>query len=86
MAKRKIVWTRTAAKQRKEVLKYWTLRNQTNNYAKSLLVVINKKTKLIAIFPEMYQLSAFPNTRVAAMGHFSIFYKYGEKRIIISMF
>ena len=37
MAKRKIVWTETAAKQRREILKYWTEWNESTIYAKKLI-------------------------------------------------
>ena len=39
MAKRKIVWTVTAAKQRREVLKYWTERNKSTAYAEKLIEI-----------------------------------------------
>ncbi len=34
----------------------------------------------------MYREADFPNTRVASMGHYSIFYKFNEKEIIITAF
>lgn len=42
MAKRKIVWTETAAKQRREILKYWTERNKSTTYAEKLIEITAK--------------------------------------------
>ncbi len=47
MAKPKVVWTETAAKQRREILKYWTERNQSTNYAEKLIEVTAKHLKVI---------------------------------------
>lgn len=38
MAKRNVVWTETAAKQRREVLKYWTKHNGSTNFAEKLII------------------------------------------------
>jgi plasmid stabilization system protein ParE len=40
MAKRTIVWTETAAKQRRQILKYWTERNQSTTFAVKLIEII----------------------------------------------
>jgi plasmid stabilization system protein ParE len=52
MAGRKIVWTETAAKQRREILKYWTERNQSSGYALSLIELIAKHLKVISKNPK----------------------------------
>lgn len=51
MAKRKIVWTETAAKQRREILRYWTERNMSTSYAEKLIEIISKHTKVISKNP-----------------------------------
>lgn len=47
MAKKSVVWTETAIKQRREILKYWTIRNQSTLYAKKLIELIKKRIDLI---------------------------------------
>ena len=37
MVERSIVWTETAVKQRREILRYWTIRNGFTSFAKSLI-------------------------------------------------
>lgn len=86
MAKRAIVWTETAIKQRREILKYWTLRNQSSDYAEKLIKLIAKRTKVIVESPEAFKMADFPETRVSALGHFSIFYKVSATQLIITAF
>jgi plasmid stabilization system protein ParE len=86
MAKRKVVWTLTAAKQRNAILRFWVRKNQSNTYSKKILELSNRKASYIARNPLMYRHSDYPNTRVASMGHFSIFYKVESNSIIITAF
>lgn len=86
MAQRKVVWTQTAARQRRSILEYWVNRNKSNTYSIKLLSLSNEKAKVIAQSPKLFRLSDFPDTRMAAMGHFSIFYKFNSKEVIITAF
>ena len=86
MAKKRIVWTETAAKQRNSILKFWIKNNQSKAYSLKLLELSNEKTEIIAKNPELYKKSDYPDTRVASMGHFSIYYKIEVDAIIITAF
>lgn len=86
MAKRVVVWTATAIKQRREALKYWTLRTQSTAYAEKLITLIAARTKVILKNPEAFKAADFPQTRVSSLGHFSIFYKITETQLIITAF
>ena len=86
MAKKKITWTETAAQQRRSILEYWLQRNQSPEYSLKLLHLSNEKAEQIATNPQLYKAADFPNTRVATMGHFSMFYKTTNDSIIITAF
>ncbi len=86
MVERTIVWTETAARQRREILKYWTKRNGSPIYAEKLIKLIAKQTKLIAQNPLLFKKTNYPNTHESAMGHFSIYYQVTTKHILISAF
>jgi len=86
MAKKSVVWTETAIKQRRKVLKYWTIRNKSVAYAEKLIVLINERVKLISQNPETGKQTNHLDTREAAMGNFSIYYKNEISRIIIIAF
>lgn len=86
MAKRKIVWTETAAFQRRAVLAYWVKRNQSTAYSVKLIEVTKSRLKSIANNPLANKEAEIAATRVAAMGHFSIFYKVDSTQIVITAF
>jgi plasmid stabilization system protein ParE len=86
VVKRNVVWTGTAVKQRTEILKYWTVRNGSAKYAKKLLKLIDSRVKVIRKFPEAFKATIYAETRISAMGHFSILYKITETQIIITSF
>jgi len=86
MAKRTVVWTETAVKQRRSILKYWIERTNSTIYAEQLIQLISKKIKVIQTYPESSKLSDYPDTRESALGHFSIYYKIINDRIIITAF
>jgi plasmid stabilization system protein ParE len=86
MAVRKIIWTETAAKQRREILKYWTSRNGNTTYAIKLIKLTADHLQNIAVYPDGFKESIIPDVHMSAMGHFSIFYKYDHTAIIIIAF
>lgn len=86
MAERIIVWTQTARNQRRNILRYWVNRNRSKSYSQKLIRQIAEKVSNISTNPTAYKRCDFPKTRVAAMGHFSIFYQYDDNRILITAF
>lgn len=86
MAKRKIVWTETAAKQRREILRYWTERNGTTTYAEKLIEITAKHLKVITKNPEAFKETEMNDVRESAMGHFSLYYKITPDQIIVMAF
>jgi plasmid stabilization system protein ParE len=86
MAKRTVVWTATAARQRREILKYWVKRNGSTVYAEKLIKLTAKQIKAILSHPESFKLSEYPDTRESALGHFSIYYKTTSEYLIITAF
>ena len=86
MAKRNVIWTRTADLQFVGILEYWVKRNKSNAYAKKLVKLVSERTKQIADKPLIYKATDFKDVRVASLGNFSIYYKVSEKEIIITAF
>jgi plasmid stabilization system protein ParE len=86
MAERIVVWTKTAVKQRRHILEYWSRKNGSTIYAEKLIAITADRIKTILEYPESNSLTSFPDSRVAAMGHFSIFYKTTDSNVIITAF
>lgn len=86
MVKRTVVWTVTAARQRREILIYWNKRNGSTYYSRKLIQLIARHIQVIVNQPESFKSTIYPDTRESAMGHFSIFYKMTEENLIITAF
>ncbi|MHA7131083.1 type II toxin-antitoxin system RelE/ParE family toxin [Algoriphagus namhaensis] len=86
MAKRAVVWTRTADIQFVGILQFWVEKNKSNSYSKRLLELVYDRTEQIAKNPFLYKSADFKDTRVASLGNFSIYYKVFEDRIIVTAF
>ncbi|HSJ66702.1 MAG TPA: type II toxin-antitoxin system RelE/ParE family toxin [Anditalea sp.] len=81
-----IQWTETAEKQFFNILDYWNERNRSTAFANKLADLVWNKTKFIAENPLASKPTKFPNTRIAALGHFSIVYKLTEDKIWVLAF
>jgi plasmid stabilization system protein ParE len=85
--KRLIVeWTETAERQFLGILEYWTERTKSTSYAGRLADAVWERTVYISKHPSSSVKTSFPNTRMAAMGHFSLIYQVFESKIIITAF
>ena len=51
MAKRTVVWTETAVRQRRDILIFWTKHNGSTIYAEKLIKLIKKQINLILNHP-----------------------------------
>jgi|NOAtaT_7_FD_contig_51_5180773_length_931_multi_1_in_0_out_0_2 plasmid stabilization system protein ParE len=86
MAKRTVIWTETAAKQRREILKYWVKRNGTTTYAEKLIKITADHLKIIKNNPNAFKKADYPSTRISVFGHFSILFKNTDQTIIVTAF
>jgi plasmid stabilization system protein ParE len=82
MAKR-IVWTRKAQLDRKEILHYWRINNQSPEYSRKLNELFKKNIALIAVHPHLGRETDFDNVRIKLVRDYLIFYEEAEKTIII---
>lgn len=86
MAKREIVWTKTADIQFVGILEYWVERNKSTAYSKKLIRLVTNRTKQIAKTPYIYKSTDFKDTRVASLGYYGLYYKTTDAQIIITSF
>nr|WP_321231188.1 type II toxin-antitoxin system RelE/ParE family toxin [uncultured Psychroserpens sp.] len=86
MAKRNVVWTKTADLQFIGILEYWVKHNKSNVYSKKLIQLVSKKTEHIAQNSSIHKFVNFKNHQVASLGHFSIYFRVNEDLIIITAF
>ncbi len=86
MARRNVVWTKTADIQFVGILEYWVKRNKSTTYSKKLIKLVSERTNQIAESPLIYKNAEFKDTRVASLGNFSIFYKITDTEINVTAF
>jgi plasmid stabilization system protein ParE len=86
MAKRNVIWTRTADIQFVGILGYWVEKNKSTAYSKKLMKLVSERTKKIAENPFIHKSTDFTSVRVASLGNFSIYYKIYNEEIIITAF
>jgi plasmid stabilization system protein ParE len=86
MAQKTVKWTKTASRQLHQILEYWVERNGNGKYSLKLLGLIENSTTGIVENPLICKRSVFPETRVASMGNYSIYYKVLDAKIIITAF
>ena len=83
---KRVVWTNTAKKARREILEYWIERNGTSTYSKKLAELFKLKAALLQTGRYLGKPTDFKDVRVSLVSHFSIFYKVkGEEIIIVGL-
>lgn len=83
MAQRKIIWTRKAQSERKQILEYWIERNKSKTYSIKLNRLIKDTLKQLAKNPHIGRPSDFENVRAKIAGDYLVFYSYNEKELIV---
>ena len=83
MAKRTIVWTQKANKERKEILAYWIERNQSKAYSTKLNNLIKETLQLSALHPNTGRKTTFENVRVKIIRDYLLFYEANKKTLVV---
>lgn len=86
MVRLKVLWTRTAIRQRNHVFEYWNQRNQSNSYSRKLNIKIRERINQLKKLPELGTKTNYKKTRSLSLGHYSILYRIEEEQLIITGF
>jgi len=86
MANKEIIWTETAARQRRLILEYWNENNASTAYSIKLIIEIKKRLDTLREYPKSGRKTDFPNTYATSLGHYSIFYQILKTQIVITGF
>lgn len=83
----KVVWTKTAQSDRKNVFEFWNERNDSREYSQNLNQQIKKKIELTKYYPEAGLSTNLKSIRFHLIDrHFKLFYRAESNRIIILRF
>ncbi len=83
MAKRKIIWTKTANLERKEILEYWILRNKSKRFSVRLNYLILQTLEVLRENPTIGRLTNVNNVRVKLIREYLLMYEFTESDLII---
>lgn len=82
MAKR-IIWTRNAQNNRKEILLFWKQHNQSNTYSKKLNELFKKAIELVASHPHIGRPTTIEKVRVKLVRDYLLFYEETSEEILL---
>jgi toxin YoeB len=80
---RKIIWSLRAQNDRRKILEYWILRNQSKAYSKKLNGLFNESVKILSAFPRIGKPTEFQNVRVKIIQDYLMFYEVIQNQIHI---
>ncbi len=83
MAKRKIIWTKTANLERKEILEYWILRNKSKRFSIKLNYLILQTLEVLRENPTIGRRTNIDNVRVKLIREYLLLYEFTESDLII---
>ncbi len=71
----KLRWTRQAIDDKKEILKYWTIRNKSSEYSKKLNEEFKRSLELVKKYPNIGKPSEIEGIRLKIVKDYFIVYK-----------
>lgn len=80
---RKIIWTKRAQQERKEILVFWNERNQSSIYSHKLNELIKYSLQLICKFEFIGKPTKRENVRVKILKNYLIIYQIAATDIIV---
>ena len=83
MAKRKIIWTKTANLERKEILEYWILRNKSKRFSIKLNYLILQTLEVLRENPTIGRRTNIDNVRVKLIREYLLLYEFSDAELII---
>ena len=83
MAKRKIIWTKTANLERKEILEYWILRNKSKRFSVRLNYLILQTLEVLRENPTIGRRTNIDNVRVKLIREYLLMYEFTDSELIV---
>ena len=83
MAKRRIVWTKSAHLERIKILNYWYNKTKSKAYSKKLNKLFSETNKLLWTHPEIGSISKDNSIRITIVRDYLIFYEFTRTELII---
>lgn len=82
---KRLIWSKSAVQDRKNILDYWNETNENKNYSRKLNNEFNDLTELLLLFPLLGRKVENHNSRFVVKGEYIIFYKISENKEITNI-
>lgn len=83
MARRKVIWTKTAIIEKKEILEYWINRNKSKSYSLKLNRLFVTELKTLSLTPEIGKKTKFKNVRARIIRDYLLFYEILDNELVV---
>ena len=80
---RKVIWTKRAQQERKDILDFWINHNKSNAFSKKLNQLFKESIQLIRLYPRIGRLTDIDNVRVKVVRNYLIFYELVDENIYV---
>jgi addiction module RelE/StbE family toxin len=82
---RKIVWTKIAQEERKNIFKYWNNRNKSTLYSKKLQSLFKESLNLISQNPNIGKLTDIEGVRIKIVRDYLLYYQITSNKVYVLM-
>ncbi|HEY9341827.1 MAG TPA: type II toxin-antitoxin system RelE/ParE family toxin [Hanamia sp.] len=79
---KKIIWSKKADADRRNIFSYWNQRNQSNHYSIKLNKLFKEVLKLVSEHPKIGKLTDIENVRIKIVRDYLIVYEELEDEIL----
>jgi toxin YoeB len=80
---KKIIWSKKADTDRKNIFSYWNQRNQSNHYSIKLNKLFKEVLKLVSEHPKIGKLTDIENVRIKIFRDYLIVYEELQSEILV---
>jgi addiction module RelE/StbE family toxin len=80
---KKIIWSRRANTDRRNIFHYWNQRNKSNRYSIKLNKLFKEALELVSKYPKIGKLTDLENVRIKIVRDYLIVYEELEDEILI---
>ena len=79
----KIIWSKRAKIEFKDILQYWVTRNKSNTFSLKLSALMEDQLNLILKFPKIGRKTDVPNVYVKIVKSYFIFYEIIDQSLYV---
>ncbi len=80
---RRLIWSKLALKQKRDIFEYWNKRNKSKSYSRKLNNLFNKAAELLTNYSSIGERTDYKNVRLKLVRDYRMVYRITNKHIQI---